>query len=84
MHSKGSYKQTNKQTKDNPQNGRKYLQTMQLTRDLILQNVQTTHTAQYQKKQKTQSKNGQKIQICCMPQGKPNIFRLFAHFLTGS
>ena len=34
--------------KDNPQNGRKYLQMKQQTKD-YLQNIQTAHGAQYQK-----------------------------------
>ena len=40
-------KETIKQ-KGNPENGRKYLQIMQLT-GINLQNIQTTHAAQYKK-----------------------------------
>ena len=41
-------KETINKTKDNPQNGRKYLQMKQQTKG-YLQNIQTAHGAQYQK-----------------------------------
>ena len=49
-------KETINKMKDSPQNGRKYLQTKQPTKD-NLQNIQAAHAAQYQK---TKSENEQK------------------------
>ena len=51
MHRKGNHKQ-NKKT--NPQNGRKYLQTMQ--QGINLQNLQIAHVAQYQKNKQPNQK----------------------------
>ena len=46
--------------KDNPQNGKKYLQTVDW-HVINLQNLQTAHAAQYQKTKQPNQKNGQEI-----------------------
>ena len=51
MHRKGNHKQNKK---NNPQNGRKYLQTMQ--QGINLQNLQIAHVAQYQKNKQPNQK----------------------------
>ena len=51
MHRKGNHKQNKK---NNPQNGRKYLQTMQ--QGIDLQNLQIAHVAQYQKNKQPNQK----------------------------
>ena len=64
MQSKGNHKQ-----KDNPQNGRKYLQMMQSKKGLVskiykqlmglnFQNIQAAHTTQYQKNKQPNQKVG--------------------------
>ena len=51
MHRKGNHKQNKK---NNPQNGRKYLQTMQ--QGINLQNLRIAHVAQYQKNKQPNQK----------------------------
>ena len=52
-------KETINRRKDNPQDGRKYLQTKQLTKLLVyLQNIQAAHAVQHQKNKQPNPKMG--------------------------
>ena len=52
-------KETINKMKDNPQNGRKYLQTKQLTK-INLQNLHAAHAVQYQKNKQPNPKMGRR------------------------